>query len=407
MNSVSALPKLRLMGISPSASRSAAIQSDLCLLIASGKAPSKAALGRETGLPRTTISSYISMLMNKGILASSGVIAVDRGRPAEKLMINRQLGLLLIADLGARHANLAIADLNMNLLDHERLPLDVSAFEPREFLTTVCDRLWEMASESAPELPLRHCVLCIPARIDSSTHEPFRPPIMRGWDMFNVSQFITDQLGCPVTIENDVNLRALGEAAALEENHLPLIAVKIATGVGGGIIDESGRVFHGFDGSAGEIGHTCFDPTSTRRCACGKSGCLEASVSVPAMLETYRQHSGDTAPQSVEDLIDLLRAGDETAQQVVSEAGERIGQAIAFLCNVLNPRRVIVTGLIVEESDEMLTEIRTSVYKLARPLSTRNLSVKRGTLRSMAGVAGGIVLGTQRALSPELLFESD
>ena len=109
-------------------------------------------------------------------------------------------------------------------------------------------------------------------------------------------------------------------------------------------------------------------------------------------------------PDSVEQLIERLRDGNLGAEQAVREAGEAIGIMVATLCNVLNPRHVIVGGLIVEASDELL--IRTTVYRTARPLTTRNLSIGRSPLGRFAGLAGGIVLATQETLSPERLYNA-
>ena len=115
--------------------------------------------------------------------------------------------------------------------------------------------------------------------------------------------------------------------------------MKIGTGIGGGIIVKDGRIFHGFDGSAGEIGHTSYDPRNRKRCACGQTGCLETQASVPAMLRRMQ---------------------------------------------ALSP----------------------TVYRTARPLTTRNLSIGRSPLGRFAGLAGGIVLATQETLSPERLYNA-
>lgn len=111
-------------------------------------------------------------------------------------------------------------------------------------------------------------------------------------------------------------------------------------------------------------------------------------------------------PDSVEQLIERLRDGNLGAEQAVREVGEAIGIMVATLCNVLNPRHVIVGGLVVEASDELLTAIRTTVYRTARPLTTRNLSIGRSPLGRFAGLAGGIVLATQETLSPERLYNA-
>lgn len=383
------------------------LPSEVALLVSSGKANSKAELVRETGLARSTVSSCVDGLLRRGVLTTSGVIAVDRGRPAERLVIDDRLGLIAVADVGARHTMLGIADMNMRLLAHEWHVISIADYTPEDFLAWVSEQLWHMASAVNADLPLRHAVLSLPARIDIREDAPIRPPIMPGWDAFDAVRHMQDALGCPVGVENDTNIRALGDAAILPEDERPIIEVKIGTGIGGGIIVKDGRIFHGFDGSAGEIGHTSYDPRNRKRCACGQTGCLETQASVPAMLRRMQALSPTAdEPDSVEQLIERLRDGNLGAEQAVREAGEAIGIMVATLCNVLNPRHVIVGGLIVEASDELLTAIRTTVYRTARPLTTRNLSIGRSPLGRFAGLAGGIVLATQETLSPERLYNA-
>lgn len=383
------------------------LPSEVALLVSSGKANSKAELVRETGLARSTVSSCVDGLLRRGVLTTSGVIAVDRGRPAERLVIDDRLGLIAVADVGARHTMLGIADMNMRLLAHEWHVISIADYTPEDFLAWVSEQLWRMASAVNADLPLRHAVLSLPARIDIREDAPIRPPIMPGWDAFDAVRHMQDALGCPVGVENDTNIRALGDAAMLPEDEWPIIEVKIGTGIGGGIIVKDGRIFHGFDGSAGEIGHTSYDPRNRKRCACGQTGCLETQASVPAMLRRMQALSPTAdEPDSVEQLIERLRDGNLGAEQAVREAGEAIGIMVATLCNVLNPRHVIVGGLIVEASDELLTAIRTTVYRTARPLTTRNLSIGRSPLGRFAGLAGGIVLATQETLSPERLYNA-
>lgn len=383
------------------------LPSEVALLVSSGKANSKAELVRETGLARSTVSSCVDGLLRRGVLTTSGVIAVDRGRPAERLVIDDRLGLIAVADVGARHTMLGIADMNMRLLAHEWHVISIADYTPEDFLAWVSEQLWRMASAVNADLPLRHAVLSLPARIDIREDAPIRPPIMPGWDAFDAVRHMQDALGCPVGVENDTNIRALGDAAMLPEDERPIIEVKIGTGIGGGVIVKDGRIFHGFDGSAGEIGHTSYDPRNRKRCACGQTGCLETQASVPAMLRRMQALSPTAdEPDSVEQLIERLRDGNLGAEQAVREAGEAIGIMVATLCNVLNPRHVIVGGLIVEASDELLTAIRTTVYRTARPLTTRNLNIGRSPLGRFAGLAGGIVLATQETLSPERLYNA-
>lgn len=403
----SELPGLRL--VDPTSAQAISHQqmlSSLSLLVASGLAQTKASLGRLTGLPRSSVSAHVDTMLRRRIVEHSGLITAERGRPAERLIISPSLGIILIADVGVAHASLAVADMNLQLLGHQFHVVDLRAAAPDEYLTWVAGQLTAMAEELAPGRNFGLCVLGLPARIDTRYHYAVRPPNIPGWDGFDASTDLSNRLGCPVVIENDVNLRALGEAAALPLDQLPILTVKIASGIGAGLVDGSGHIYHGFDGAAGEIGHTPLSQGPQILCRCGNTGCLEAVAAVPSMLASLRAlgNCPDNQATTVEDLIARLHTDDAAALRVVRESGRAVGEIVAMLCNALNPRRVVITGLVTQATDEILANVRTTVYQLARPLATRNLIIAHSALGQLSGVAGGMVLGAQTALSPPYLF---
>ena len=73
--------------------------------------------------------------------------------------------------------------------------------------------------------------------------------------------------------ENDVNLRALGEARAIAPDQSPLLYIKISTGIGGGLVTASGELYHGADGSAGDMAMS--GSTAQARC-CARAGTTAA-----------------------------------------------------------------------------------------------------------------------------------
>ena len=113
---------------------------------------------------------------------------------------------------------------------------------------------------------------------------------MPGWDAYPLGRLLSERFRCPALIENDCNIRAMGEAAALGEGERPIIAIKVATGIGAGIVDQYGNIFHGFDGAAGDFGHLRLPESPQIQCTCGAIGCIEASASVPAIIRRVSQN---------------------------------------------------------------------------------------------------------------------
>lgn len=213
------------------------------------------------------------------------------------------------------------------------------------------------------------------------------------------------EFGCDVIVENDANLQALGESRSLAPDQSPLLTVKVGTGIGAGLITEDGCIHRGSAGASGEMGHMTLRSAPPTQCRCGNVGCLEAVASIPALLARYQEVAlqGTSVPQSGRELAALLRGSDPTAMSILRDSAAYLGEAIAHMVNIFNPARVVLSGITVSASDELLARVRSMVYEHARPLATRNLQVAFSTLGSKAGLAGAAVLGVEDLLSPESL----
>lgn len=400
------LPTLRLVDRQRSEDSATYRLSRIAMLIASGEATSKAALTSTTGWARSSVSAHVDLLIRRKVIQHAGQSVPSRGRPAERLAISASKGLVLVVDMGGRHAHLAVGDLGLNLLAHEFVELDVRENPPADTLRMLCDRLLALKGGIDPRTPAAICVIGLPARLDVSTGIPVRPPVMPGWDGYPVAAEFSRMVGCRCITENDVNLRALGEAAALGPGDRPLLAVKIGTGIGSGLIDLDGNIYHGFDGSAGEVGHIPVRRAPPVECACGNVGCIEVVASVPAVLRRLREQAPHLVPmETPADLIRHCATGDRTVQRVIREAGDVVGEAIAVMCNVLNPRRVVISGTLSRISDDVLAAIRIGAYQTARPLATRHVSIERSVLGELDGVAGAMSLALRDWLGPDHVLD--
>jgi glucokinase-like ROK family protein len=237
------------------------------------------------------------------------------------------------------------------------------------------------------------------------------PPIMPGWDGFPVREALSQELGCPVMVDNDVNLMAMGEMhAGVARSVGDFLCVKIGTGIGCGIV-VGGEVYRGTTGSAGDIGHIQAVPGG-RPCACGNRGCLEAHFSGAALardaLEAAEEgRSAELASRlaangtlSSVDVAAAAAAGDATAIDLIREGGTRTGQVIAGLVSFFNPGLVVIGGGVTGLGHTLLAAIRTQVYRQSLPLATGNLPIVLGELGPNAGVIGAARLISDHLFSP-------
>jgi predicted NBD/HSP70 family sugar kinase len=349
------------------------------------------------------VSAAVDELLDRGVVRIAGTRpTAGRGRPADRLALSPRGGQVLLADLGARGAHLAVVDLSQQVVAHEHVDLDVRD-GPESVLDAVEARLEALRRQGPAEVPARAVVIGLPGPVDGILGAPVRPPIMPGWHAYPVSARLQGRFDCPAILENDVNLRALGEARSLPPDQVPLLFVKIGTGIGGGLITREGVLHHGADGAAGDIGHVRVRGGPDAPCVCGNVGSIAGgAAAAPAPRRRGAADPGE-AVVSIAELRARLAKADPVAVALVREAAAHLGELVAMMVHFYNPARVTIGGSITAASDDLLAGVRSVVYQRALPLATRNLVLANSVLGEYAGLAGAAVLGIERALSaPEI-----
>ena len=172
--------------------------------------------------------------------------------------------MVLAADLGATHATLAVTDLGAEVIGELTEPIEI-ADGPDHVLS----RLWTIWSTILTEAgrtadDVAGVGIGVPGPVEFATGRPTNPPIMPGWDGFDIPAFMHRFVDAPVLVDNDVNLMALGEFDEGWRDDRHLLFVKIATGIGAGIVSD-GRLNRGAQGSAGDLGHVQAPGAARRR----------------------------------------------------------------------------------------------------------------------------------------------
>lgn len=388
--------------LSPSAH---AARSTIARIIANGGEVSRREIIASTGLARSTIDGHLQVLLEAGLIQDTGKGGgvgasgqPSRGRPAQCFRINPERGVVLVADISIDHFVIAITTPDKQMLGRRTISVDVSRgpHEVVELMASAFDELLDQLE--TPDAEALAISVGIPGPVDSRRGVVVRPPLMPGWDGFEACKFMAERFNCDAVVDNDVNLKSLGEARALGGASLPLLMINIEGGIGGGFVSESGLLLHGADGSAGDIGHMRASGHSDVLCSCGNRGCLSAVASVDAMATRVGETMGREVTRR--DLIEQLSRGDATTVNIVKEVAAVLGNAIADLVNFCNPARVVIGGEVTLCTDDVLSQIRSVVYQQAQPLATRNLSIVHTELGDEAGLIGGMISAIEQVLSP-------
>lgn len=373
---------------------------ELFQLLRDGAPRTRADLAAVTGQARSTITARVDLLLAAGLIAPAGEASSTGGRPPTTFAFRPSARVVLAVDLGATHARLAVTDLASTVLAETEEPLPISA-GPEVVLDWVVEHGLALL-DAAGRVPrdLAGVGVGLPGPVEHSTGRPINPPIMPAWDDVDVRGILSARLGAEVLVDNDVNLMALGEHRTAWPDVDDMLFVKVATGIGSGIISD-GRLRRGAQGAAGDIGHIAVPGAADVPCRCGNVGCLEAVASGRALAEALSAQ-GLPARNGL-DVVALVRSGDLAAGRAVRQAGREIGAVLAACVSLLNPSLVVIGGVVAEAGEHLIAGIREVVYQRSLPLATQHLRIVTSQARSQVGILGASAMAVDHVLAPEAI----
>ena len=343
-------------------------------------------LADATGLSAGTVSIIVKELLEAGVVNT--VPTSRNGRRAINVTLARRLGVVAGAHIGRRDLRVALANPAGEILVRQHLPL------PRDHRAdTVLDRISLFIADMLEHIGAGHDELLgvgigIDAPLDRRTGMICSPGLLRGWDQTAIAETLQRRVGTPVILDNGANAGALAECRlGAGTGADPVVYLDISQGIGAGIM-IGGQIFHGFSGTAGEIGHVSIDEHGPI-CYCGNRGCLEAIAGASAMLEALRLTHGNL---SLSDLVEQAVAGDIACCRIIADAAQHIGLALAGLCNLIDPQRIVVGGELAEVGDIFLNPLRAATARFTLPGSTPTIEIVPGRLGGECGLVGAISL---------------
>lgn len=369
-------------------------------MLRDGQPRTRADLATATGQARSTIAARIDLLMAAGLIVPAGEATSTGGRPPATFAFNPSAKVVLAVDLGAMHARIALTDLASRILAETDAPLAI-AEGPDVVLSWVAEQGEKLLAEADRERgDLAGIGVGLPGPVEHSTGHPIMPPIMPAWDHVDTPGILRKHFDVPVLVDNDVNIMALGEHRAAWSTVDNVLFVKVATGIGSGIIAD-GALRRGAQGSAGDLGHVAVPGAEEVPCRCGNVGCLEAIASGQAVADKLAAEGLD-AHRGV-DVVGLVRSGDLAASAAVRQAGRDIGSVLAACVSLLNPSVIVIGGILADAGEHLIAGIREVVYRRSLPLATQHLRIVTSQTRGEAGVLGASAMVVDHVLSPEAI----
>lgn len=234
---------------------------------------------------------------------------------------------------------------------------------------SVVERIAEVVESFKPELPPGEQIaalgICTPGPVDHVTGTLLTLVNLPGLSHTPLRALLSERLQIPVRLEHDAKAAALGDfhyGAGSDARSMTYIT--IGTGVGAAIILD-GHLYYGDGNASGEVGHISIDRAG-EQCACGTRGCVETYMSGPWMARRYERALADLGktpdqPTSGERIAQLAEAGDALALQIVTEAGEALGMAVASMAMILDVQLNVIGGSVAKLGDLLLEPARKTM----------------------------------------------
>lgn len=345
---------------------------------------SRAELAELTGLSKPTVATALAALEGGGLVRERGRTTGRRGPSASLYEFVADAGLVLGIDVGAHQVRAVLADLDGVPQADAEAALEVADAE--QLLRVIGDLAGQLR-RSRTEL----VIVGSPGIVDPGSGRIRSCPQIDGWEGIEAERVLSELLGIRTTVENDVNLAALGELArGAGQGRTSFAYLNVGSGLGAGLVID-GRLYRGRHGAAGEVGYLAVgaDPAANTT---SSQGAMEKRLSHDALVSFARSLDPD-APGDPRELFARARRGDRLGRAVVAEATEALSVCIASITAVVDLDLVLVGGGIGLQSDILIEPLRASTAALV-PYPPEILP---GALGDQATLSGAAAIGARLA----------
>ncbi|MGH2409766.1 MAG: ROK family protein [Chloroflexota bacterium] len=371
--------------------------------IHAGTRITRADVASAVGLSPAMAARVVTRLQTAGLIREAGRGVVNGpGRQALLLEVQPNAAHVVGLDVGTDVVHILLADLQGAAVVYQEVPSSLLSDRTHAEIITLMARLVHQAARDA-NLEFGQVAAvgaAVTGIIDSDRGECILRSNTPGWERFFIAEGLGAALDIPVLLEETARAKSLAERrlGAARADACPLgsyLYVDAGAAIGASLV-VGGRPFRGVRGLAGELGHVTVDPGGAL-CRCGNRGCLQATSSARAVLAqakellrrgVYSSLAGQAETLTLADLAAAADHGDKLALGVLTEAGERLGIAIAMALNLLGVDLVVMGGALVRSGPVVLEAARRVVRLRVLPVVPQARTLAPATLGSDAAARG-------------------
>jgi predicted NBD/HSP70 family sugar kinase len=370
-----------------------------------------------SGLSFASVCNLVGELLALGVARETRFEDSGGGRPRGRVTVNAGYGALVGVDIAETYVQLQLFDLSLGLLASAGRDLHPEDNTPALVVSHVAAALSEALQAAGLERAgILGAGVSLPGQVQREKGVSVFAPNW-GWHDVAFGDLLADALEVPVYLDNPLKASTTAELwFGVGRQHQDFAVITLGTGVGAGLA-LGGSLYRGSSNSAGEWGHTRL-VLDGRVCRCGGSGCVEAYVGAPGILQHLRDRAPDSPLLRPDDQTASLNAlalaadaGDPVALAVLTDTARYLGAGLADLVNLLNPEVVILSGWVTDRLGSLLLpEVRIAVgrHALRRPFEATRIQLCQvpepvalgaGTL-ALEGFLAGIGAVTARPGAP-------
>ena len=321
---------------------------------------SRADVGKIVGLTPPTISAIVKDLMERDIVQEIGKGDSSGGKKPILLRINSKTAYMIAVDLGGENGiRVALMDLSYHIIK-EKFGTKIESLNSQKLKNSLSIILKDFIKEiNISQEKILGIGIGVPGIIDSKLKKVIGAPYLN-WEI-SLEDLTLNEIGIPITLENDVNLMALGEKTkgiAKKINNFVFVGER--SGIGAGIIINR-KLYKGANNAAGEAGYLFIDPHYAPK-SMRDYGCLEKLASSKIVIEKARKKLGKNI--KVREIFKMAAEGDSAALDIVQETLKYLAYGIANISCVLDPELVIIGGGISILPPRFLEEMKMDIRKI-------------------------------------------
>jgi len=299
-----------------------------------------------------SVSKAVNELIEEGFVVEQGYAPSSGGRrPLMYALLPSAMYIVTVA-MDQLSTRIRMVDLLNNPVADIALN-ELKLFANPHALSTLIDYINDyIAAAGIPKDKIAGIGIGMPGFIDAAQGINYTYLDSAGQSL---TQLISAQTGIPAYIENDSSLIALAEQKfGIAKNHKDVMVINLGWGIGLGMI-INGEIYRGHNGFAGEFSHIPLSEDGAL-CTCGKRGCLEAEASMLVVAEkavkgikkghisSLKHTDKDQSKLVGNAIMEAANNGDQFAIELLSDAGYKIGKALAILIHIMNPESIVLSG---------------------------------------------------------------